>query len=256
MASVKGKSIVIFSAKGGVGKTTTVLNLAGIFESLKKKILIIDYDLYGGGINVALNIISEKNIYHLADDLNNNRYKDLKNYVSKYDEYIDILGGPKDPRQANKINYSYTELIIDRATYLYDIILIDTTHMLNETNLTILSKVDKILFMVTNDPYDLKNMKSILSIFKDLNFNNYKLLLNNSREKSKNYFSSFDIKTLLKTDIDYELSNNFYFSDIDSYVMKGKIITLEKKILSFHSKDYATLVDIATDMLKDGENNE
>ena len=45
----KGTSICVFSAKGGVGKTITTLNLAGIFEVLNKRVLIIDFDLSGGG---------------------------------------------------------------------------------------------------------------------------------------------------------------------------------------------------------------
>ena len=37
----KGISIALFSAKGGVGKTITTLNLAGIFEMLMERAFII-----------------------------------------------------------------------------------------------------------------------------------------------------------------------------------------------------------------------
>ena len=50
MNNKKGKSLCLFSAKGGVGKTTTTINLAGIFKTLEKKILIIDLNLSSGGI--------------------------------------------------------------------------------------------------------------------------------------------------------------------------------------------------------------
>ena len=41
-----GKIITISSVKGGVGKTTMTLNLAGIYCELNKRVLIIDLDLY------------------------------------------------------------------------------------------------------------------------------------------------------------------------------------------------------------------
>ena len=113
----KGTSICVFSAKGGVGKTITTLNLAGIFEVLQKRVLIIDFDLSGGGVSAALNIPNGKSSYHFAYDYNNNQYQEFKNYVTKYDDYIDVLASPKDPRQALKIDPKYVEIILDKAVF-------------------------------------------------------------------------------------------------------------------------------------------
>ena len=67
-----GKSISFFSLKGGVGKTILAVNMAGIFESLNKKVLIMDLDLSGGGVNMALNKVADKTIFNFVDDYNNN----------------------------------------------------------------------------------------------------------------------------------------------------------------------------------------
>ena len=56
MTRKKGKTLCLFSAKGGVGKTITTLNLAGIFEQLEKRVLIMDLDLSSGDIANALNV--------------------------------------------------------------------------------------------------------------------------------------------------------------------------------------------------------
>lgn len=230
--------------------------MAGIFEQIEKKVLIMDLDLSSGGVSVALNRPFEKTIYNFVDDYNNNRYGEFKEYITKYDDYIDILPSPKDPRQASKIDSKYIEIAIDKAIYNYDIVLIDTNHNLNEQNLVTLDCVDSILFLLNNDPLDLKNMKSLLSIFRDLDKTNYKILLNNSNNPFKKYFSMFDLRSILKANIDYTLSSEFFLKNIDDYVMNGEIITLQPKMPKEFSKDYAVLMTIAADITKDGENRD
>ena len=261
MANVKkktGKSICIFSGKGGVGKTITTLNLAGIYEMIGKKVLIIDLDLASGNIALCANKPFQKTIYNFVDDYNNNRFHNFNDYVTHYDNFIDILPSPKDPRQASKIDSKYIEIAIDKAEYLYDVVLIDTNHNLNELNLVILDAVTTILFVMNNDPMDLKNMKSLLSIFRDLTKTNYKILLNNSRDPFKKYFTTFDIKSILKENIDYEITSEFYIKNIDAYVMNGSIITLDPKSANVFNKDYTTFIKIAVDMLgkEKGDNYE
>ena len=256
MINKRGKALGIFSAKGGVGKTTTAINLAGILETIGKKVLIIDLNLSNGGVAISLNATCEKNIFNLIDDYENNRHFEFKNYVTNYDEFIDILSSPKDPRQASKIDSKYIDLLIDKAVNNYDVVLIDMDHSLSEINIVTLDIVDEILFIMTNDPKDLKNMKSLISVFRDLDIDNYKILLNNSVNPYKNYFSLFDMKNIMKANIDYTLSSNFFIKNIDEYVMSGEIVTLQKKMSSIFTKEYTTFTTIAADLLKDKEDKD
>lgn len=249
MKRKKGKSICVFSGKGGVGKTVFTLNLAGIFEAIDKKVLIVDLDLSSGGISLATNRPYDKTIYNFVDDYNNNRFRDFKDYITTYSSHIDILPSPKDPRQASKIDSKYIEIALDKAEYFYDIVLVDTNHNLNELNLVVLDEVSSILFLMTNDPFDLKNMKSLLSIFRDLGKENYHLVLYNARDPMKKYFTFFDMKNVIKTNIDYVISSEFYIKNIDNYIMNGEIVTLQPKVANIFSKDYTTLMKIATDIL-------
>ncbi len=252
MKEIKGKSLCIFSGKGGVGKTTNILNLAGIFEQLEKKVLVIDFDLYSGGVAAYLNKKNDQNLYHVCFDMMNGHYRNLDDYVVKQDNYIDILCAPNDPRDANKIDYRCIETIVTDAKNKYDVVLIDTNHALNEINLTILDIVDEILFMITNDPIDLKNIRTLLAIFDNLEFNNYKVILNNSRDPFKEYFSYFEIRKIISHNIDYTLSSDLYIKDIDKLVMRGAIISLDKSFADVMMDDYNTFVTIATNLLGRG----
>lgn len=258
MANRNGKVISVSSVKGGVGKTTMVTNLAGIYYMMKKKVLIIDADFYSGGVSLWLDIRNKKDIFMLIDSFSNNRYSSIKDYVVEYNNGIDVLASPKDPRCALKIDSKYIPMIFELAKREYDVILVDTNHIMNEVNLMILDNVYKSLFMVTNDLIDLKNTKSLISIFRETDKNNYMLVLNCSRDTGRDYFSLFDIRNIVKSNIDYTISNSFYIKNIDKYVLNGEILTLNRNINRFHGKDINKLKSIAEALIKEeeGDNDE
>ena len=228
------KIITIFSCKGGVGKTTTLINLAGIYSLMNKKVLIMDLDLNSGGVAISLNVDVNKTIYNVVDDMGNNRFDGIENYVSKYNDKIDVLSSPKDPRDALKVDSKYIDLIIISAMYKYDVILIDTSHNISPISLCALDKSDNTLFIVTNDPVDLKNARSMVAIFKDT---------------GKDYFSLFDVKNIIKHNIDYTIDRSFYIKNIDKYVIDGKILTLDKKIRLSRKGDIMKLTKLASALL-------
>lgn len=251
-----GKIVTISSVKGGVGKTTMTLNLAGIYCELNKRVLIIDLDLYSGGIAASLNVKNKKDIYTMIDSMANNRFTELKKYVTTYNKNIDVLACPKDPRMGAKVSGRYIPVIFDLAKKEYDVVLVDTYHILDEINLTALDYSYMTLFIITNDIVDLKNMKSLISIFKDTDKKNYLVLLNSSRDTGKDYLSLYDIRTIIKNNIDYTLSKNYYIKNIDKYIMAGEILTLNNSVNLFHSKDINNMKKMALDLIDDSHGKE
>ncbi len=254
--SKKGKSICIFSPKGGVGKTILAMNLAGIAALKDKKTLLIDLDLFNGAISMLINENISKTIYNLSDDLNNNRFNSLSEYVYHYNQNIDILSSPKDPRQGNKIESKFLEMILNKSESLYDLIIIDTSNALDEMNLMTLDTVDLILFVITDDIFNIKNLRNILNIFKDNEIDNYKILLNDSVDFKNPFFTDTDIKKILDEKIDYYVSKDFYMKNITSYLYNNTIPVLANNNFKRYKKEVSSLYKIIIDVLNEGDISE
>lgn len=250
MQKKKGKIVTIASTKGGTGKTIVSLNLAGVYSLMGYKVLLIDFDLFGGGIATFLNSDNDRTIFNFVEDYSNNRYESIENYIYKYNDLISIIAAPKDPRSANKIESKYVDIILSNVVYNYDVILIDTSHLLNEITIVSLDISDSILYVLTNDSLDLKNSRSFMSIIKDVGFDNITTLLNSSFY-SKNYFSMYDIKNIIKHNIDFTLTKSFFIKNIDKYIMEGNIPILNEGI--FSKKDMKLFEKIGTTLIEDKE---
>ena len=253
MALNKAKVITITSVKGGVGKTTTVLNLAGIYSRMNKKVLVVDLDFYSGDIAASLNLNYDNDIYNLYEDLNNNKLNSFDEYVVKYDENISILSAPKDPRFARKISSKVLDLILYKASLKYDLILIDTNHILTDINLFAFDYSDKIVYMINNDSMNLKNMKTMVSILNDMNKTNYSIILNESNYKGKNYYNKYDIKNIINKNVNYIIPSSFYIKNIDKYIIDGEILTLDDKVYKKYKKAMKIYEMIANDLTKESK---
>ena len=253
MALNKAKVITVTSVKGGVGKTTTTLNLAGICSNLGKRVLVIDLDLYSGDIASMLNINYNYDIYNLFEDINNNKFNNLEDYIVSYNDNIKVLAAPKDPRFARKITSKTLNLILYKASMKFDVILIDTNHILTDINLFAYDFSDQILYVVSNDSMNLKNMKTMVSILTDMNKTNYKIILNESISRDKNYYNKYDIKNIINKNVNYIIPSSFFIKNMDKHIIEGKIITLDNGMCR-KNKDAINIYNlIINDTLKESK---
>ena len=256
----KGQIITITSMKGGVGKTIFTLLLASIYENLGKKVLILDLDLYAGDIAFCLNTDVKSTIFNVCDDMNNNRFRSITSadYIYHYDEYVDILAAPKDPRYASKIDKRCLDLLLGSISNYYDVVLIDTNHVLDIYSMLAFEYSDKIINVFTNDAMDLKSTKSFVSICKNVDVDNFVLVLNESIS-SKSYFSEHSIITLFKHDIDFIIPDSLNINNIDTYIVEGNIFKILLELKKTSKKTFKKLEEFSLKIIesnKKGEENE
>lgn len=168
------KTISIFNQKGGVGKTTSVVNLAVALSKLDKKVLVIDFDPQANtttGLGFDKNEL-EKSIYKMFYDEGDN-YKD---YILKSEE------GPYIIASENSLSGLEVELvsldeeerlkmlsqIIEEIKKDFDIILIDCPPSLGLLSLNALVASDSIIIPIQTEYYALEGVSELLKTYQTI----------------------------------------------------------------------------------------
>lgn len=172
------KIIAIANQKGGVGKTTTAINLAAALTSLHKKVLLVDFDPQGNAtesVSLKPDALSSGTVCDLISDIVN-REKNTSIHECIYKmRHFDIL--PCDITLAQL--ELYLESLISRETVLrrilspikqdYDFIIIDALPSLSMLAINIFAATDYLIIpMKANDTYSLFAFHAIMNSVKEI----------------------------------------------------------------------------------------
>ncbi|RMD00363.1 response regulator [Clostridium autoethanogenum] len=172
------KIIAFFSSKGGVGKSVLAVNTAIVLsKESHKKVLLMDMDLQFGDISMLVNKYNEKTILDAVEDGQIDSYENIKPYLYKYNDNLDIFFAPQKPEAAEYITKEAIEKIMKDVRKEYDVIIVDTGINFNDSTLYILDMAQKILMVSTMEIIALKNTKLGLKVMESVGYDKDKVKL-------------------------------------------------------------------------------
>lgn len=203
-----GKAIAIFNQKGGVGKTTTNINLAACLALKNKRVLIVDIDPQG---NTTTGMgISKKTLEYTSYELLVEDIKPELAIMPTQVEGLDIipasvnLAGAEVEMVQVEGREKRLKNALDKVKKNYDYIFIDCPPSLGLLTINSLTAVDSVLIPIQCEFYALEGVSQLMSTI-DL----VKKGFNPSLEIQGVILSMFDGRTNLSIQVVEEVKKYF-----------------------------------------------
>lgn len=161
-----GKIIAIANQKGGVGKTTTSINLAASFAAMKRRVLLFDLDPQGNA--TVGSGIAKSQIHHTSNQVLCNEVA-IKDALIKTAADYDLLATNQDliiaemqllqvPQREQRL-----KSILDQIITEYDYILIDCPPSLSVLTVNALVAADSVLIPIQCEYFALEGLSGLLT---------------------------------------------------------------------------------------------
>src|SRR5262249_4763545 len=145
-----GDVLVLFGAKGGIGKTTISVNLAtAIANETKQRVALIDLDVQMGDVALMLSVVPERSVMDAAMNADRLGPDFLHSLLYTDRTGVRVLPAPATPEDSADLTAPQIGQVLDALSRTFDYVVVDTSPILNDVNLTILEKATLILLMST-----------------------------------------------------------------------------------------------------------
>jgi len=212
------KVIAIANQKGGVGKTTTSINLAAGLAYLSKKVLIIDFDPQGNATQGIGHRVGLKDLTVYDALLNETNVDECVKSLTRppldiLPANINLAGADLELAKIEEKREQYLSKAIESIKDRYDYIIIDCPPSLGLLNTNALTAADSVLIPVQCEYYALEGITQLLQTIRLV-----QKLFNPKLKIEGVLLTMYDARTNLSAEVGQEIRKHFKEKTYKTYI--------------------------------------
>jgi len=201
-----GKIIGVANQKGGVGKTTTAVNLAAALGVLEKKVLLIDADPQANatsGLGIEEVNFSTYNLLEHSADVKDCIQKTSSPNLDLVPSHIDLVAAEIELVDRDKREYMLKKAL-EEVKSEYDYIIIDCAPSLGLITVNALTAADSVIIPIQCEYFALEGLGKLLNTMK-----NVQKIHNNDLDIEGLLLTMYDSRLRLSNQVVEEVNTHF-----------------------------------------------
>ena len=256
-----GKILAIANQKGGVGKTTTTVNLAAALGVLEQKVLLVDADPQANatsGLGIEVENV-QKGTYQVLEHTVQVRETILKTNSPNVDiipAHIDLVAVEIELIDKEK-RESMLKLALDEIKDEYDYIIIDCAPSLGLITLNALTAADSVIIPIQCEYYALEGLGKLLNTIKSI-----QKIHNAELEIEGLLLTMYDSRLRLSNQVVAEVKKHFHNMVFKTIIQRntrlGEAPSFGESIIAYDatSKGAVNYINLAHEIIKNNSDGQ
>jgi pilus assembly protein CpaE len=223
-ARALARTVLVFSGKGGIGKSVLATNLATALAVGGARVAMVDLNLQYGDLGVLLHLEAHPTSIEAVAALGEQITTEiLDSVMATSQEGLRVLLAPSNPELGDLVTAASVETILNQLSLEHDFVVVDSPAHLEERIVGVMQMADHILLVSSFDITSVKDAKTTLRLLQSLGIERERVSLVLNQTRPRISFPAEDVEKSLRFPV---LTSLPYEPRMDGSVDNGRPLVL------------------------------
>jgi len=223
-----GMIITIFGAKGGIGKTTTAINLASAFVAINAgSAVVVDMDTVFGDVAMMMDVPVEGSLVDAADKVDELDRESIGSYLGRHSSGVRVLPAPFEPTDWRNVSPDAVEKVLTLLSQTHDFVILDCPATFTDLVAVALDRANVVLLLTSLDITSIKDTTTALKLLSNGMNNEEKIKLVINRPTNVNSVGEDDVSKVLRREVVWSVPHD---AEISASLQLGTPVVIDRPL--------------------------